>query len=165
MRKVLWFKFQVCMKNMLLETVGKVICLNGEKTVADVSSTTDWEIKLVNYFAPKKTSKQNIENMPPFFYFVATLEWKIVQLRIDLIIKYHFIQKSTQNRLKNEILRLNLEKILKRKISFRSTQTEITRVLFLYIVKEFEKENYVFEYNIDYNSHAFNLRPKRKANN
>lgn len=66
MRKVLWFKFQVCMKNMLLETVGKVICLNGEKTVADVSSTTDWEIKLVNYFAPKKTSKQNIENMPIF---------------------------------------------------------------------------------------------------
>lgn len=71
MRKVLWFKFQVCMKNMLLETVGKVICLNGEKTVADVSSTTDWEIKLVNYFAPKKTSKQNIENMPPLFFLLC----------------------------------------------------------------------------------------------
>lgn len=105
------------MKNMLLETVRKVICLNGEKTVAEVSSTTDREIKLVSYFAPRKLLSKTLKTWPFFFYYVANLGMETSSTDNWLNNKISFYTKSTQSRLKTEILKLDLEKILKRKLS------------------------------------------------
>lgn len=98
------------MKNMLLETVGKVICLNGEKTVAEVSSTTDREIKLVSYFALRKLLSKTLKTWPFFFYYVANLGMETSSTDNWLNNKISFYTKSTQSRLKTEILRLDLEK-------------------------------------------------------